>query len=154
MGIIKKIKGLIVKDKNITKEVKPEFKQYTKEELENELFEINDVYRVRLTRKVNVKDSQETKKETLTILAIRVGDKHYMDIETGKYYEVNRDKDNANKLNVYTAEEMPFRYYCCEALMEKQIEWHIKLNPSEFRDIIRYQKENYGHPMYENWGFK
>lgn len=146
------IKNILKKHKKET-EIKPKLVPHSKEELANAEYVINDVYWVRLTRKVRVKNSQETKKETLSILAIRIDDNHYMDIETGKYYEAYRVSDNLNKINVYVAEEMPFRYFCCEALMDKQIEWHIKLTPAEFREIVMYQKENYKHPMYGNWGF-
>ena len=128
-------------------------KQYTKEELETATYVILDVYRVTLKRNVKTKNMPEPKQETKSILAIRAGDDLYMDIETGEYYEASRFISILNQVNVWTAYEMPFRFYVMETLMNKHIDYDDKLTAKQLRELIRIQRNRYKYPMYEskNW---
>ena len=126
-----------------------ELKQYTTKELDSATYKILDVYRVTLTRKVSTKNMPEPKKEVKSILAIRIKDNMYMDIESGNYYKAELFISDLNQCNIWTSYEMPFRYYACETLMDKCIDWSESLTARQFRDIIRLQKEKYKHPMYD-----
>lgn len=157
MGLIKRlIDKFNLQDKQNTTFNKniDELKQYTRQELDSATYEIMEVYRVTLTRKVKTKNMPEPKKEVKSILAIRVEDDLYMDIETGKYYRAKRNISDLDETNKYIASEMPFRYYACETLTDKCIDWSESLTAKQFRETVRLQKERYKHPMYDckEWG--
>ena len=130
-----------------------ELKQYTTKELDSATYKILDVYRVTLTRKVRTKNMPKPKREVKSILAVRAGDDLYMDIETGEYYEAKRYISDLNAVNVWTASEMPYRFYVMETLMDKHIDYDDSLTAKELRELIRIQRNKYNYPMYEsqNW---
>ena len=131
-----------------------ELKQYTQKELDSFTYVIDDVYRVTLKRNVKTKDMQKPKKEVKSILAVRAGDDLYMDIETGEYYEAKRYISDLNAVNVWTASEMPYRFYVIETLLDKHIDYDDKFTSKQLRELIRMQRQKYRYPMYEsqNWG--
>lgn len=137
-----------------SEEVSLEPKQYTKEELENSRYAIMDVYWVTLRRKLKTNEMKEPKREVKTILAIRAGEDLYMDIETGKYYNASRFISDLNAVNVWTAYEMPYRFYVMETLIDKHINYDDSFTPSQLRELIRIQRQKYKTPMYDsgNWG--
>jgi len=128
--------------------------QYTKEELSNAKYIIEDVFWVTLRRKLKTKEMKEPKREVKTILAVRSGEEEYMDIETGAYYNARRYISDLNEVNVWTAYEMPYRFYVMETLMDKHIEYDDSFTAIQLRDLIRTQRQKYKTPMYDsgNWG--
>ena len=129
-------------------------KQYTQEELNSLTYVIDDVYWVTLKRNVKTKNMPKPKREIKSILAIRAGDDLYMDIETGKYYEASRFISDLNAVNVWTAYEMPYRFYVIETLMDKHIDYDDSLTANQLRELIIIQRDKHKHSMYDsaNWG--
>ena len=145
------LKRLMNKENN--SEQKPEtineLKQYTTKELDSATYKILDVYRVTLTRKVRTKNMPKPKREVKSILAVRAGDDLYMDIETGEYYEAKRYISDLNAVNVWTASEMPYRFYVIETLLDKHIDYDDKFTSKQLRELIRMQRQKYRYPMYD-----
>lgn len=155
MRLFEKIKNKF-KRKDIVQETKQEdvLKIYNKEELEAVTYAIIDVYRVTLRRKLKTKNMPEPKRDVKSILAIRAGDDLYMDIESGEYYEAKRYISDLNAVNVWTAYEMPYRYYVIETLMDKHIDYDDCFTAKQLRELIRIQRQKYKYPMYDSnsWG--
>ena len=156
-SLIQRILNRLLNKEN-NSEQKPEtineLKQHTQQELDSTTYKILDVYRVTLTRKVRTKNMPKPKREVKSILAVRAGDDLYMDIETGAYYEAKRYISDLNAVNVWTASEMPYRFYVMETLLDKHIDYDDKFTSSQLRELVRIQRQKYKYPMYESdkWG--
>ena len=110
--------------------------QWTDKELEDAQYTLHCVRVCRLVRKSNkLFKKTQCKLFKSDAIMVNVGDNWFMDIETGRYYEMATEVESTG--TTYVSCESPLYYDCYDTVKSKKLQPNDKFTARELRSIYQ-----------------